>query len=472
MDTNQTSALNLCENPAEYFSYSINEMFSLEREEIERVQLSVLKHRFDHLRESIPMLKALVESIGTDKIENFDDVVPLLFDHTVYKSYPPSLLAKNRFDAITRWLGKLTTQDLSKVDVSDCECIDDWIDTLDRETPLMVSHSSGTSGTVSFLPILAEDFRRSASCWPVMFLQKFGEPQSYHGECPNLNIVAFEYRSSRRSSGRYSDFLCEFIAGGEERYHALHPTKMSADMMYLAGKIRLAQAKGQSLESLEISPKLMERRAEFAEIEASAGDKIEPFFEQIKDKLAGQPTFIMSFLNVLVGLVDSAKAKGQENIFSEESVVFTSGGNKGAEIADDWEQQVKTVTGAHHIAQAYGMSEIMGLNPRCDHGHYHMVPWVIPFVLDPDTRQPLPRAGTVTGRAAFFDLGCKSHWGGFVSGDEITVHWDDQCPCGMKGVFLEESIIRYSEKQGGDDKINCAATGQAHEDAIKFLMAQ
>ena len=75
-----------------------------------------------------------------------------------------------------------------------------------------------------------------------------------------------------------------------------------------------------------------------------------------------------------------------------------------------------------------------------------------------------------TGRAAFFDLGVNNHWGGFISGDEVTIHWDEQCPCGMKGAFMKNDVVLYSEKQGGDDKINCAATASAHQDALDFLL--
>ena len=46
-----------------------------------------------------------------------EDAARLLFPHTVYKSYPPALLEKNRFDRMTQWLGRLTTVDLSGDDV-------------------------------------------------------------------------------------------------------------------------------------------------------------------------------------------------------------------------------------------------------------------------------------------------------------------------------------------------------------------
>jgi hypothetical protein len=469
MAQSEKSAHAMCDHPAEYFSYSINEMFSLDPGELENMQLEVLRERFAQLRDRIPMLTTLIAKSGIDSIDAIEAAVPLLFDHAIYKSYPPSLLSKGRFDAMTRWLNKLTAHDLSGVDVSACGTIDEWIDTLDRDTPLLVSHSSGTSGTVSFLPIERDDFDRATAAWPVTFLQEFGAPQSYFGECPNLHLVSFEYRSSRRSAGRYNDFCSKYFAGSEDHMHALHPEKMSADMMYLAGKLRAAQASGK-LDKLDISPQLLARRGEFARQQQREAEHIEPFFHDIIEKYAGERLFVTGFSQVLYTLAQGALEKGYRKIFSPDSILFLGGGSKGGILPDDWQDPVKALFGVDRIVQAYGMSEVMGIHPMCSQGHYHFLPWIIPYVLDPDTSESLPRTGSTTGRAAYFDLGGKAHWGGFISGDEITVTWDEPCPCGMKGAYMDSQVERYSEKRGGDDKINCAATAQAHEDALNFLL--
>lgn len=79
-------------------------------------------------------------------------MVPLLFEHTVYKSYPASPLLRNRFDLINGWLEMLTTHDLKRVDVRDCKSTDEWIDRMNSKTESWLHHSSGTTGTFrSFL---------------------------------------------------------------------------------------------------------------------------------------------------------------------------------------------------------------------------------------------------------------------------------------------------------------------------------
>jgi hypothetical protein len=117
------------------------------------------------------------------------------------------------------------------------------------------------------------------------------------------------------------------------------------------------------------------------------------------------------------------------------------------------------------------MSESISQLPGCDHGNYHPLPHHIPFILDPDTGNPLPRTGQQTGRYAFYDLLAESYWGGFLTGDEVTGIWGD-CPCGREGLYIHPTIARFSDKSGEDDKITCAGAADAHERALEFLNEQ
>jgi hypothetical protein len=135
-----------------------------------------------------------------------------------------------------------------------------------------------------------------------------------------------------------------------------------------------------------------------------------------------------------------------------------------------WQDDVCRFMGIEKIAVGYAMSEVRASHDMCEHGHYHFSPTVIALQLDPDTSKVLPRVGKVTGRAAFFDLCAEGRWGGFITGDEISVDWDTRCDCGRTMPFVYGEIQRYSEKNGGtDDKISCAATENAHKEAMDFL---
>ncbi len=119
------------------------------------------------------------------------------------------------------------------------------------------------------------------------------------------------------------------------------------------------------------------------------------------------------------------------------------------------------------------MRALLASAPRCEHGHFHFPPAIVPYVLDPVTGAPLPRAGRQTGRLAVMDLLPDSYWGGIVTGDEVTMAgFDEPCACGRRGPYLESAIRRFSEAQGGDDKINCAGAPEAHDNAMDLLLAR
>lgn len=164
----------LLTNPTKLVNYSQRAWNQLPRADIEAMQLFGLQQRFSELRERIPVLKKLADAEGVERIEHLDDAVPLLFEHTVYKSYPPSLLEKRSFGQINKWLAKLVTPEVGEAiiaaDVSGCHGLDDWFETMDQAVPqLRISHTSGTSGTLSFLPHGVREFEKTfeiAACSP------------------------------------------------------------------------------------------------------------------------------------------------------------------------------------------------------------------------------------------------------------------------------------------------------------------
>jgi hypothetical protein len=162
--------------------------------------------------------------------------------------------------------------------------------------------------------------------------------------------------------------------------------------------------------------------------------------------------------------------RGVKNVFAKDSAILTGGGMKGVALPENFLDVITEFLGVDEIQQGYGFSESSTFHWACEEGRYHVMPWVIPFILDPDTSEPLPRSGRQTGRAAVYDILLKAHWGGVISGDEVTIDWDQYCPCGRSSVAFEKDIMRYSEKQGvEDDRITCAATQDVQNEAIDFM---
>src|SRR6185436_4448571 len=133
-------------------SSSWDDLYAVDRAELEVFQLATARRRFDELAPAINALKAQAENFGITQLEKLSDIVPLLFDHRAYKSYPMSLLERGRFDLLTKWLDGMTSLDLSGVQTTNCEGIDDWLDTLERQVPMQVFYTSGTTGKMSFFP--------------------------------------------------------------------------------------------------------------------------------------------------------------------------------------------------------------------------------------------------------------------------------------------------------------------------------
>src|SRR5207248_3010166 len=129
----------------------------------------------------------------------------------------------------------------------------------------------------------------------------------------------------------------------------------------------------------------------------------------------------------LVRLALKGREMGIKCEFAPGTSLFGGGGMKGfKEVPEDWEQLLKDFFGVESVGNVYGMSEMMGWAPGCEQGHYHFLPYTIPIVLDEDFKA-LPSEGVQTGRMALFDVLAETYWGGFISGDRVTVHFDYDC---------------------------------------------
>jgi hypothetical protein len=456
-----------CRDVVSYYGDSATRLMSQSNPEREEIQLAALQYRFRQLRETVPMLKKLADNEGIQEISEIEDVVPLLFDHSMYKSYPPSMLYESRFVPLTRWLSKLTNVDLSGFDASQYRTLDDWMMGLYHNTPLNVVNSSGTAGAWSFIPRSKPDWEKFMQYYRVVYLQRFGEESPAERFPLNLHVL-FPYFRSGAGYLLMNELYVKYICGGEERFHAAYPGRLSPDVLLLTQRMRAAAATG-DLDKLEISPELRAKRDEFVKLMESRDEHAIRFFDECGKKLLGERVFMQAMPDMLYQMAATGLERGDKGLFARNSIVNSGGGSKGTVLPDNWEEVVKEYLGVDQLNVPYGMSEMMCFCPRCEYGHHHVMPGVIPFVLDPETSKPLPRTGRVTGRWAHYDLNVESHWGGFITGDEVTITWDQPCPCGRSGPYLDKQIRRYSEISKGADKITCAATQAAYDDAMDFL---
>lgn len=447
--------------------------FSLGADERDAVQLANLQRRFSELRRGVKALDRIATEQGIDEIRSLDDAVPLFFPHTVYKSYPLAFLERNRFDALTRWLDGLTALDLSAVDASDIESIDDWLRLLEATTPLKVNHTFGTTGKLSFVPRTKEQWRKGITLSGNSLRDWNGPntgPDVLHEHLP---LVAPTYRHGFSTTSRALDGMVALYAGGDDNAIFLYPDGyVSADVASLAGRLRAAATRGEQGQ-LELSPALLSRREEFARLERDRPQAMKRFLAQVQERFGGRDIFLFGFWPVLHDWAEEGLAQGIRGLFGPNSVLNTGGGTKGRQFPDGWRERIFEFLGFSNVYDTFGMSEMVAGNSKCEAGNYHFPPVTVPYVLDVETGAPMPRTGRQTGRLAVMDLMPENYWGGLVTGDLVTIGgWEETCACGRHSPYLDPDIQRIADVKGGEDKINCAGAPEAHDRAIEYLIAQ
>jgi hypothetical protein len=455
--------------PMTYFENSITKMHSVPRAELLELQREAMVRRVSEHIEKIEMVRKLSDRTGIKQVSKFEDVVPLFFAHTAYKSYPPKLLDEKRWDLLTKWLNKLTTIDLSKADLSDAKTFDQFLEQLEDQTGVQMITSSGTTGTVSLIPKDTHTTIEGTYIWKQMLFQKFGTEPTDHELNAVVDVIWPNYSGGRFGNMRMVPWLKrDFTGGDESKFHALYPNPIDSDLMMLGAKMRGAAARGE-LDKLQVDPELLARKDELIALQSRQAEDVPAFMQRMSAELAGKRVFMMTMYNLAYMLAKTGMENGTTVNFSPDSAILTGGGAKGVVLPEGYMEVIKEYYG-NDIQEGYAFSEHNGVHWRCNQDRYHMQPWVIPYVLDPVTNEQLPMEGTQTGRFAVYDFYNQSHWGGVTTGDRVTVHYTDLCPCGRTTLYIDNNIQRFSElNPAEDDKISCAATATVQDEAIDFL---
>jgi hypothetical protein len=95
--------------------------FDFPETELRPLQIAAAQEAFQEKRGKIPTLDKRAKEVGIDAIRSLDDVVPLLFSHTNYKSYPLAFLTQKRWKHLLQWLSLISTPDYQDVDIEGCD---------------------------------------------------------------------------------------------------------------------------------------------------------------------------------------------------------------------------------------------------------------------------------------------------------------------------------------------------------------
>ncbi len=402
----------------------------------------------------VPVLRQRAGAEGVREIRFLEDLVPLLFPHTVYKSYPASLVDNGRWVQLNRWLSSVSSRPI-EVDVAGVESVDDWMDRLGGAGHF-VSQSSGTTGKSSFLVKSQVDLDASASNH-VDLLAAAGLAKDR-----GWNVISLAPSGNTNVLGRY---MGEQVLGRHfARPDGIKPfqgaPQTESQRAFMARTIRLQRALTEGTASPD---EVAAMRVEQERRQAEAGQAL----EIMADRILARSSERMLFGTMMAQawrFVETLRARGVEpGKISGQNATYMAGGTKGVVLPPDHEAEICAMLNVApgHFVQLYSMQEINQGMAKCTAGRYHVGPELVLLVLD-DAGEALtrPTDGEVVGRAAFFDTTIDARWGGVMSGDQIRVDLKG-CPCGRAGPSIHRDITRYANKVDGD-KITCAGTMDAY----------
>lgn len=434
-------------------------VMELPYEEYRPLQLYSLKNSFNILKDKILILHKAAKDKNITDVNTEKDIIPTLFSHKTYKTYPEQFLEQKRFDKMNQWLSTLSIYDFTKLDTTGVTTIDEWLDRLDKYG-FFVTHSSGTSGKPSFLPKAPDDLKYFNKALIHLAIAGMGMDIS-----EPISSFLLLYPVGRTAMQRGLQNLAKQVSPENRIFYAFKG-EMSADRLRQMALTKKSIAEGKLSAEQRVILEENEKKANRV-----MDQWMHEFLDNIEQHHLNERVFFFGAEPLLARLALTYVPQGYTNLFSPDSYVCYGGGLKGARLPPNYINTIENLLGIpkERFYDGYGMTEKNSLPLVCKHGYKHIPPWELPILLDPKTQEWLNPEGTtgkVTGQYAFFDPIATSYWGGIITGDLLTIDFDG-CPanCGWTGPVVLK-IDRLTDIDGPDaDKISCSATFQDYIDA-------
>ncbi|OBA71401.1 hypothetical protein A5641_01495 [Mycobacterium sp. 1554424.7] len=426
--------------------------FDITPDDLLPIQLEAANERLQGQADAIPLLANRAESAGLKEVKRVDDLVPLLFAHTTYKTYAEGWLNEGRWDRMGKWLATVSTRGVEGLDTAGVESLDDWIKRLETVGHYL-SCSSGTTGKPAMLSCTEGDIELSAKInieallWATGLAR--GEDRKFLGLGP-------QFAAPREDAIRQAMVDCFSSRYPPYQFGDGEPITVGSmvDMITLRRKLTDGTARPNEVAEFE---RIAAQRA--SDMETSAKKAIDAVIEAREVPLLATGMFA-----TLYQIADGIRAKGNGGAdFNPTNAMMVAGGLKGAALPDNYREYILETfnVAEERLYHAYSMREINATFPLCHAGRYHISPWVIMLPLDSAGEQILAAdTAEIEARAAFFDASIEGRWGGVISGDKVSVSFA-KCRCGHQGPTVGRDITRYADLPGGD-KISCAGSIDAY----------
>ncbi len=432
-----------------------DERFNYNAADIRPLQVEALNERFHERKDRIRLLSHRAEEAGAREIRCVEDMVPLLFPHTAYKSYPESFLMDEKWDRLTKWVGTVSSHPIEGVDLEGTGDVDDWIARLSAKG-YFISCSSGTTGKSAMLIASQKDMDWSKLDTVGVFSWGSGVEPAQDRQMIGCAPVASVPKNLTIDEAQREAF-CH--PEWPRWNYPVPPITVGSltKMVVMRKKISDGTATPQEI-------------ADFDSTSAERQKILDDAIQLTADEIVARRDRKLMVSGLWSGLYAVAKAVRDRGYsakdFNADNCIYVGGGLKRAQLPADYQEFVHETFNIPHNRdfQNYSMQELNSGMPKCrECGRYHVPPWIIPMVLDKEGDSMVPYdlgGGEIEGRAAFFDLSMDGRWGGVISGDRIEI---DHNPsgCSHKGPTIRNNIARYADLEG-DDKIGCAGTIDAY----------
>lgn len=416
--------------------------YSLAWAELEPLWVDAIDRRFQECRTKIRVLDQLAEKAGIKAVRKLSDVVPLLFAHTAYKSYPEAFIEKNRWDRMNAWLGTLSKYPVEGVNLEGVQDADEWIKRL-HAAGHYVFATSGTSGKNSFI---------NQSLSDVEFSNKMLFPVGAKQDRSLPIFVLGPRKAPNRASAAFNNMVEKCGLPGSVYF-------LSDDEMRITDLSRMARLRKKIGEGTA-APSEISAFEQATKTRAATGKEAMARMTDLILRHREAPSIIVGLTPQLYQVMEVARAQGlSDGCFHSGTIVLSGGGAKGFNLPPDHVEQIMKFMGLEldRFTEGYAMQEVSIGSRMNEWGRYEFPGWTVPLLLD-DAGEVLNenREGRVTGRMALFDVAIDGRWGGIISGDRVVIDYGPSKSGRRSPAVLE--ITRYSELQGGDDKLTCAGT--------------
>jgi hypothetical protein len=416
-------------------------------------QVEAMNERFQERREAIKLLGFRAKEANVDEVRSVRDIVPLLFPHGAYKSYPEGWLLEEKWDRLIKWLGTISSHPIRKIETSDLRDVDDWVDRL-QAVGHFISCSSGTTGKSAMLVASQRDMDWSKLDTVNVFSWGSGVQPTQDRRIMGLAPVARVPKNTVIAEAQ----AAAFGDPSKERFrYPVPPITIGSLTRMVVLRKAIADGTARPGDVAEYEATSKQRQGQ---MDAAVGIAAEAMIAARGEKL-----MIAGMWNSLYQVARAVRDLGYgADDFHPDNCIYVGGGLKRAQLPPDYQPFVQETFNIppNRDFQNYSMQELNSGMPKCQKGRrYHVPPWIVPMILDREGDALLPRTeGEVEGRAAFFDLSLDGRWGGVITGDRISLDYGP-CACGNAGPSIRDDIARYADLEG-DDKIGCAGTVDAY----------